>query len=132
VFTETIGAATFSGSIEHLLANHGMREGWISVRHAPVVRASGVALKVQQGVEGLAKTRTGPREPVRQIGEARNAAFERGCVAHMQDQSRRDGRCGILPIAFLRTVLAGMDDHVGNLLEPLKSRGVLFSRSSHA
>ena len=80
------------------------------------MRTSGVVLKVQQVGEGLAKTRTRSGEPVRQIGEARNATFERGSVAHVQDHSRRDGRRGILPIALLGAVFAGADDHVGDVL----------------
>ena len=86
------------------------------VRHAPVVRMSRIVLEVQQFFERLAKAGTGPREHVRQIGETRNAAFERGFIANVQDHSRRDGGGGILPVAFLRAVLAGAHDHVGDVL----------------
>src|SRR5476649_274589 len=75
-----------------------------------------IVLKVQKLVERLAKTGTGPRENVRQVGEAGNAAFERRFVADVQNHSRRDGRSGILPVALLRAVLASADDHVRDIL----------------
>ena len=77
---------------------------------------SRIVLEVQQFIERLAKTGTWPREHVRQIGETRDAAFERRFIADVQDHSCRDGSRGILPVAFLRAVLAGTDDHVGDVL----------------
>ena len=77
---------------------------------------SRIVLEVQQFLERLAKAGTGPREHVRQIGETGDAAFERRFIADVQDHSRRDGSGGILPVAFLRAVLAGADDHVGDVL----------------
>ena len=50
------------------------------------------------------------------IGERGDAAFERRLVADVQDHSGSDGSRGILPIALLRAVLAGADDHVGDVL----------------
>src|SRR5471032_2411783 len=75
-----------------------------------------IVLEVQQLVERLAKTGTGPREYVRQICEAGNAAFERRFVADVQNHSRRNGRGGILPVALLGAVLASADDHVRDIL----------------
>ena len=34
----------------------------------------------------------------------------------MEDHPRRDGRGGVLPVAFLRTVFPGTDEHVRNVL----------------
>ena len=77
---------------------------------------SRIVLEVQQLFERVAKAGTGPREYVRQVGEAGYAAFERSFVADVQDHSRGDGRGGILPVALLRAVLAGAHDHVGDVL----------------
>ena len=100
----------------HLLANHGMSECPIAGRHAPIVSMSWIVLEVQKLIERLAKTGTWPCEPVGQIGKTRNAAFERRFIADVQDHSCRDGGRGILPVAFLRAVLAGAHDHVGDIL----------------
>src|SRR5471030_2265876 len=75
-----------------------------------------IVLEVQQLVERLAKTGTGSREHVRQVGEAGNAAFERRFVADVENHSRRNGRGGILPVALLRAVLACADYHVRDIL----------------
>ena len=77
---------------------------------------SRIVLEVQKFIEGLAKAGTRPGEHVRQIGETRDAPFERRFIANVQDHSRRDGSCGILPVALLRAVLTGTDDHVGDIL----------------
>ena len=86
----------------HLLANDGMGECPITGWHAPIVNMSWIVLEVQKFIERLAKTGTWSRESMRQISEARHAAFERRFVADVQDHSRRDRSCGILPVAFLR------------------------------
>ena len=100
----------------HLFANHGMSEGLIAGRHAPVVGVAGIVLKVQQFIQCLAKAGAGPREDVREIRETRDAAFECRRVTDVKDHSRRNGGCGILPVALLRAVLAGAHDHVGDVL----------------
>ena len=51
-----------------------------------------------------------------QIRKARSTPFERGSVAHMQYHPGGDARRRVLPIAFLRAVLSGADNHVGNVL----------------
>src|SRR5579863_7838725 len=93
-----------------------MGECPIAGRHTPIVSMSRIVLEVQEFIERLAKTGTWAREPVRQIGETRNAPFERRFIADVQDHSCRDGSGGILPVAFLRAVLTGTDDHVGDVL----------------
>ena len=113
--------------VEHLL--HLLRTtGWVRVRSPVGMRQSctmsRIVLEVQQSSSVSRKPRTGPCEDMRQIGETRDAAFERCFVADMQNHSRRDGRGGILPVAFLRAVFAGADDHVGDVLRVGHSRGV--------
>ena len=100
----------------HLLANDRMGECPIAGWHAPIVSVTRIVLEVQQFIERLAKTGTWSRESMRQIGETRNAAFERRFIADVQDHSCCDGCGGILPVAFLRAVLAGAHDHVGDVL----------------
>jgi hypothetical protein len=53
---------------------------------------------------------------VGQVGETCNAVFKRGFVADMQDHSGCDRRGGILPVPFLRTILARAHYHVGDIL----------------
>src|SRR5665213_941822 len=42
--------------------------------------------------------------------------FESCGVAHVQDHTRSDGRGGVLPVAFLRAVFPGADEHVRYVL----------------
>jgi len=66
--------------------------------------------------EGFAEGEAGSRKYAGKKAERGLPTFESSGVAHMQDHPRSDGRGGILPVAFLRAVFPGADEHVGYVL----------------
>jgi len=66
--------------------------------------------------EGFAEGEAGSRKYAGKQAERCLPTFESSGVAHMQDHPRGDGRGGVLPVAFLRTVFPGADEHVRNVL----------------
>ena len=105
--------------VEHLLhffPNRWMSAGRASIGHLPVVLAFNVVDEVEQVVKGLAEAGPRPREHVGQIAQTGDSFGCRGGIANMQDHAGRDRRCGVLPVTFLRRILAGAHDHVGDVL----------------
>ena len=66
--------------------------------------------------EGFAEGEAGSRKDAGEQAEGSLSPFESGGVAHMQDHPRRDRGSSVLPVAFLRTVFPGADEHVRNVL----------------
>ena len=66
--------------------------------------------------EGFAEGEAGSGKDASEQAERSLPTFESGGVAHMQDHPRSDGRGGVLPVAFLRAVFPGADEHVRNVL----------------
>jgi hypothetical protein len=88
-------------------------------------------LEVEQFVEGVVEAGSGAGKQVREVREAGLAVFTRCGVAlllsqdatlyrdgrgDMQDHAGSDGGGSILPVALLRAVFSGANDHAGNVL----------------
>src|SRR5262252_9361473 len=93
-----------------------MRCRLVTSRHSPSVRIVGIVWAIEEFLQRFPKVRARFRKDIGKIGERCDATFERRLVADVQDHSGTDGSRGILPIALLRAVLAGTDDHVGDIL----------------
>ena len=72
--------------------------------------------EVEHLLQCFPEIRARSREDVRQIRETCDSTFERRLVADVQNHSGSDRSGSILPITLLRAVLAGADDHVGDVL----------------
>src|SRR5579885_993045 len=70
----------------------------------------------QEFVQRVAKTDAWASEYAGQVGERRDTTLSSSGVAHMKNDSGRDGGSRILPIPLLRAVLARSDDHVRHVL----------------
>src|ERR1700733_6527696 len=75
-----------------------------------------VMLEVQQLVESVMEARSGAGEQVREVCQAGLAVFARRGVAHVQDHAGGNGSGSFLPVALLRAVFTGADDHTGDVL----------------
>src|ERR1700722_4016763 len=75
-----------------------------------------VMLEVEQLVEGVVEARSGTGEQVREVRQAGLAVFTRRGVADVQDHTGGDGGGSFLPVALLRAVFPGADNHAGDVL----------------
>src|SRR5467141_701943 len=66
--------------------------------------------------EGFAEIEAGSRKDAGQEAEGSLPPIESRGIAYMQNHPRRDRRGCILPVALLRTVLPGADEHVRDVL----------------
>ena len=80
------------------------------------MNAALVVWVVEKFGEGFAEGEAGSRKNTSEQAEGSLPPFESRGIAHMQDHPRRDGRGRVLPVAFLRTIFAGTNEHVRNVL----------------
>ena len=105
--------------VEHFLDflfHDGMRARRFARGKPPVMCVVFVVRVGEKLGESFAEGEAGSRKDAGEQAERSLPTFESGGIAHMQDHPRRDGRGGVLPVAFLRAVFPGADEHVRNVL----------------
>ena len=78
--------------------------------------ALNVVDEIEQIVKRLPKPGTGSCEDVGKVAQTGHSFGRRSGIADMQDHSGCDRCRSVLPVTLLRRVLAGANDHVGDIL----------------
>src|SRR5579884_960663 len=89
-----------------------MRHCPLASRHPPSTTAFRIVLGVEQFSERIPKARTRSCKDMREISKRSDTPLTCRRITDMQNHPGCDGSCCILPVAFLRTILAGSDNHV--------------------
>ena len=93
-----------------------MGGGSFAIGRHPVMGSLGIVGEVFQFVQGVSKALARLGECGCEVAETCFASCG-GCgVADVEDHSGCDGGRGVLPVALHRTILAGADNHVGDVL----------------
>src|SRR5260370_28225717 len=102
--------------LQNLLRHSWVRRGWLAIRRTPPQLVLGIVREILQLGKRFFETHVGVGEDAGKVGKTCGFSRLRGSIANMQHHARTDRNCRVLPVAFLRALLAGSDYHVGNVL----------------